>query len=273
MAAVPPGALVRSVGDMWDVSTYAAGLAALIVLVTLVWIVSLALRNASIIDPFWPLLFLVAVVVYATFSDQPAGGRRFLIIALVAVWAMRLAGYLFWRAWGEEEDYRYQAMRAKAGDSFPVRSLLTVFWLQGVLAWIVSLPLLAAVDGSRPLDGRTGWGSQSSLSDGCSRPGVTGNSRSSRRIQRTRVGSWDRGLWAYTRHPNYFGNFAMWWGFYLVALSAGGWWSIIGPLLMSFLLLRVSGVAMLEKTIGSRRPGYDDYVRKTNAFFPGPRSS
>ena len=258
---------------MWDASTYAAGLAALIAVVTLVWIVSLVLRNASIIDPFWSLLFLVAAVVYATFSDQPAGGRRFLIIALVAVWAMRLAGYLFWRAWGEEEDYRYQAMRAKAGDSFPVRSLLTVFWLQGVLAWIVSLPLLAAVDGSRPLGWpdwlglavfAVGWvfeaGSDWQLARFKADPTNTG------RVL-------DRGLWAYTRHPNYFGNFAMWWGFYLVALSAGGWWSIVGPLLMSFLLLRVSGVAMLEKTIVNRRPGYDEYVRTTNAFFPGPRRS
>ena len=79
------------------------------------------------------------------------------------------------------------------------------------------------------------------------------------------------GLWSLTRHPNYFGDFCIWWGFYLFALSAGGWWTIVAPLLMSFLLLKVSGVAMLEKDIGERRPEYAAYVKETNAFFPGPR--
>ena len=83
----------------------------------------------------------------------------------------------------------------------------------------------------------------------------------------------DRGLWRYTRHPNYFGDFCVWWGFYLLAASAGAWWSIPGPLLMSLLLLKVSGVSLLEKDIGERRPAYAQYVRRTNAFFPGvPRT-
>ena len=83
----------------------------------------------------------------------------------------------------------------------------------------------------------------------------------------------DRGLWRYTRHPNYFGDFCIWWGFYLLAASAGAWWSIPGPLLMSLLLLKVSGVSLLEKDIGERRPAYAEYVRRTNAFFPGvPRT-
>ena len=80
----------------------------------------------------------------------------------------------------------------------------------------------------------------------------------------------DKGLWRLSRHPNYFGNFTLWWGFFLLALSAGGWWTIVSPLLMSFLLLKVSGVALLEKDIGDRRPEYRDYIRRTNAFFPGP---
>jgi steroid 5-alpha reductase family enzyme len=80
----------------------------------------------------------------------------------------------------------------------------------------------------------------------------------------------DRGLWRHTRHPNYFGDFCIWWAFYFFAVAAGGWWSFVGPLLMSFLLLRVSGVVLLEKDIGRRRPGYRDYVLRTNAFFPGP---
>jgi steroid 5-alpha reductase family enzyme len=83
----------------------------------------------------------------------------------------------------------------------------------------------------------------------------------------------DRGLWRHTRHPNYFGDFCVWWGLYLLALSAGAWWSIVGPLIMSFLLLRFSGVRLLERDIGERRPAYAEYVRRTNAFFPGPRKA
>jgi steroid 5-alpha reductase family enzyme len=79
----------------------------------------------------------------------------------------------------------------------------------------------------------------------------------------------DRGFWRYTRHPNYFGDFAVWWGLYLIAASAGGWWSFAGPMLMSLLLMRVSGVTLLEKDIGERRPQYADYIKRTNAFFPG----
>jgi steroid 5-alpha reductase family enzyme len=83
----------------------------------------------------------------------------------------------------------------------------------------------------------------------------------------------DRGLWRHSRHPNYFGEFCVWWGFFVIALGSGGWWSIVSPLLMSVLLLRVSGVTLLEKDIGHRRPGYAAYAARTNAFFPGPRRS
>jgi steroid 5-alpha reductase family enzyme len=79
----------------------------------------------------------------------------------------------------------------------------------------------------------------------------------------------DRSLWRYTRHPDYFGDFCVWWGFYMMALSAGAWWSVLGPLLMWVLLMRASGVTLLERAIGGRRPKYHDYIRRTNAFFPG----
>jgi steroid 5-alpha reductase family enzyme len=80
----------------------------------------------------------------------------------------------------------------------------------------------------------------------------------------------DTGLWRYTRHPNYFGDFCVWWGIFGTSLAGGAWWSIVGPLVMTALLMRYSGAGLLEKTIGRRRPGYDEYVRRTNAFFPGP---
>lgn len=255
---------------MWDLSAFLSGLGVLLAITTVVWLVSLPLRDASIIDPVWSMLFLGAVLTYAATTSASDGPRRTLIIGLVALWALRLFGYLVWRAWGKAEDYRYQAMRAKAGAAFPIRSLATVFWLQATLAWVVSLPLLAAVDGEPGLGVvdvvgvivfAVGWVFETfgdlQLSRFKADPANAGTVMS-------------RGLWRYTRHPNYFGNFAMWWGFYLIALAAGGWWSILGPALMSFLLLRVSGVAMLEKTIGTRRAGYDEYVARTNAFFPGP---
>ncbi len=255
---------------MWDLSAYLLGLAVLLAITTLVWLVSLALHNASIIDPVWPLLFLAAVLTYASATDAPDGDRRALVVALVAAWAVRLGGYLTWRAWGKEEDYRYQAMRRRAGDAFPAKSLFTVFWLQAVLAWIVSLPLLAAVHGAPEL-GWLDWAGGAVFAVGWVFEAVGDAQLARFKADPGNQGRvMDQGLWRYTRHPNYFGNFMMWWGLYLIGLAAGGWWAVPGPLLMSFLLLRVSGVAMLERTIGRRRPGYDEYVAATNAFFPGP---
>ncbi|OOO01771.1 MAG: hypothetical protein USCGTAYLOR_02004 [Chromatiales bacterium USCg_Taylor] len=139
-----------------------------------------------------------------------------------------------------------------------------------MLAWIISLPLLAAVAGNAPLN----------LLDIVGVPiaifGVTFESLADWQLARFKADPThrgrvlDTGLWRYTRHPNYFGEFCVWWGFYLIALAAGGWWSIVSPLLMSFLLLNVSGVVLLEKDISQRRPGYRDYITRTNAFFPGP---
>jgi steroid 5-alpha reductase family enzyme len=257
---------------MFDLTAYLIGLGVLIVVATLVWVVSLVLRDASIVDLVWSVLFFVAVVTFALTTGAPAGSRRWLVIILVGLWALRLTSYLTWRNWGEPEDYRYQEMRRNAGAGFPLRSLFSVFWLQAGLAWIVSAPLLAAVDGEPALGfldliGLVLWAvglffetaGDAQLARFKADPGNAGKVM-------------DRGLWRYTRHPNYFGDFLVWWGFFAIGLAAGGWWSIYGPAVMSFLLLRVSGVAMLEKTISTRRPGYEEYVRSTNAFFPGPKS-
>jgi steroid 5-alpha reductase family enzyme len=144
-----------------------------------------------------------------------------------------------------------------------------VFLLQGALAWVISLPLLAAVAGIMPL----------ALLDGVAAVvvlfGILFESIADAQLAafKARPDSqgqvMDTGLWRYTRHPNYFGECCVWWGFYLFAVSAGGWWSIVSPLLMTILLLRVSGVTLLEKDIGERRPAYRDYVQRTNAFIPG----
>ena len=246
----------------------ACGLAAMLALGLLTWVVSFFKADVSIVDSVWSLLIFSGGVVYAA-ALPAAGPRAFLVLGLAALWALRLAVYITWRNRGEPEDHRYQAIRARNQPRFEWKSLYLVFVLQAVLAWIVSLSLFAGVAGvSAP-----GW------------LDIAGTAVVLFGIAFETAGDWqlarfkcdpasagrvmDRGLWRYTRHPNYFGEFCVWWGFYLIALAAGGWWTIVSPVLMSVLLLKVSGVTLLEKDIGERRPAYREYVARTNAFFPG----
>ncbi len=253
---------------MFDFDTWLLALVALAAFGVAGWLVSLARRNVAIVDSMWSIMFLIAAVAYGYAAD--AGPRATLVLLLVALWSIRLAAYITWRNWGEDEDYRYQAIRRNNSPNFEFKSLYIVFGLQAGLAWFISLPLLAAITGTQPIGildfvgvllWIVGFVFESlgdlQLAHFKADPGNRG------KVLRT-------GLWKLTRHPNYFGDFCVWWGFYLLALSAGGWWSIASPLLMSFLLLKVSGVAMLEKDIGKRRPDYAEYVATTNAFFPGP---
>lgn len=233
------------------------------------WLVSLVRNDVSIVDSLWSLMFLLSAAVYALIAEN-SGPREVLVLALTGLWAVRLSAYITWRNHGEPEDYRYQEIRRNNEPGFRFKSLYIVFVLQALLAWVISLPLLAAISGASgpgPLDyaGIALWATGMCFE-------AIGDIQLSRfksnPANRGKV--LDSGLWRFSRHPNYFGNFAIWWGFYLVALSAGGWWTIISPLLMTFLLLKVSGVALLEKDISGRRPAYRDYIRRTNAFFPGP---
>lgn len=244
------------------------GLVALLALVFCTWLVSFAKRDVSIVDSVWSVMILLAGVVYAAVQLAPAE-RMWWVLALLAVWAIRLGGYITWRNWGESEDHRYQAIRARNQPNFEWKSLYLVFILQAVLAWIVSLALLAAIGSERA------WGWLDTLGAVVVVFGIVfealGDAQlaafKARPENRGQVMS--RGLWRYTRHPNYFGEFCVWWGFYLMAVSTGGWWAILSPLLMSVLLMKVSGVTLLEKDIGERRPAYRDYIASTNAFFPG----
>lgn len=256
---------------MFDITAYLIGLLVVVAITTGIWIVSLNKRDASIVDLFWSVLFIAAGATYALMTDETNGTRTLLMLVLVTTWGLRLASYLTWRNWGEEEDFRYQAMRSKHGDRFPVSSLYRVFWFQAGLAWIVSAPLLAAADSTNSLGvfdflGLAIWLAGfffESFGD-FQLAQFKANPENEGRVL-------DSGLWGLTRHPNYFGDFMVWWGFYLIAVSAGGWWSISGPIAMSILLLRVSGVAKLERTITSRRPEYAEYIENVNAFFPGPK--
>lgn len=233
------------------------------------WLVSIPLRDVSIVDSLWSLMFLVAGLVYLAVSGSETP-RALILLTLVAVWALRLAIYITWRNHGAGEDRRYQQIRRNNEPGFVWKSLFIVFVLQALLAWIISLPLLAAINSSAPLGlldlcGIALWGVGFMFEAG-------GDYQLARfKADPANKGKvMDRGFWRYTRHPNYFGDFCIWWGFYLIALAGGGWWSIVAPALMSFLLLRVSGVALLEKDISERRPEYQAYIRRTNAFFPGP---
>ena len=253
---------------MFDLNLYLTALAGLSIIVTVTWIAGTIKRDVSIVDSVWSLLFLAAVFIYVQRSGvkSPRDGW---LLALVTLWAARLCIYLTWRNWGEPEDHRYVKIRASNQPNFAFKSLFIVFLLQGVLAWIVSLPLLAAANSTAPLNVLDYLGILVVLF-GTWFEGVADTQLASFKSDpRHRGQVMDRGLWRYTRHPNYFGEFCVWWGFYLLALPAGGWWSLPGPLLMSVLLLKVSGVTMLEKDIAERRPAYLDYIQRTNTFFPG----
>jgi steroid 5-alpha reductase family enzyme len=237
-----------------------------------VWVVSLVRRDASLVDRVWGLAFVVLAATYAVLGDG-AGPRTMLLLALVSVWGLRLSGYITWRNWGDGEDKRYRAMRRRAGGSFAARSLVTVFWLQAVLAWLISLPLLAATTAREP----AGLGWLDYLGVAVWLVGFLFEAVGDAQLQRfladpaNRGKVMDRGLWRYTRHPNYFGDTTLWWGYFLIALATGAWWAALGSALMTLFIVKVSGVALTERNMGeSSREGHAEYVRRTNAFFPGP---
>jgi steroid 5-alpha reductase family enzyme len=236
---------------------------------TCVWLLSLPRRDASVVDIFWGLGFVFVAWAGYSFGDGLIE-RRALLGVLVSLWGLRLTLYLAKRNGGKPEDYRYQAMRRHHGAAFPLRSLFIVFWFQGLVAWLVSLPLQASALSHSGLSWLDAVGVLLWFI------GILFESIGDAQLSRFKADPSNEGkvmrsgLWRYTRHPNYFGDFLLWWGFGLIALSAGAAWSLIGPVLMTFFLLWVSGVALLEKTITRRRPEYEEYIRQTSAFFPWP---
>jgi len=251
-------------------SVLARSAVAIATMMTAVWLLSLWLKDASIVDLAWGMGF---VIVAWTAYGLANGARSMVLPVLVTIWGLRLSGYLFWRNHGKPEDYRYLAMRQKWGGSFPIVSLLTVFLLQGLVMWVVSLPVQAgtalAIE-SRP------WVLASGVVVWC--VGLFFESFGDWQLARFKSDPQnsgrvlDSGLWRFTRHPNYFGDFLVWWGLYVVAMSqCDAWWTIVGPAAMSVFLVRVSGVALLETKLTTTKPDYAAYVSRTNAFFPGPR--
>jgi len=256
---------------MIAMATWAQALPAIAALALAAWIVATWRGNAGLVDIFWSLFFLAAAITYAALAQSTPRGM--LVAALVAIWAVRLAGYLAWRNWNAPEDHRYRAIRARNEPGFAWKSLYLVFGLQGVLAWLIAAPLSVAI-GSTEGPGVLDAVGAALVIFGIGFETVADAQLATFKAEPTnRQKVLDTGLWSYTRHPNYFGEFCVWWGFFAIAASVGGGWTVFSPLLMSLLLLKVSGVALLERDIGERRPGYREYVARTNAFFPGPRRS
>ncbi|MXW42612.1 MAG: DUF1295 domain-containing protein [Acidimicrobiia bacterium] len=247
------------------------GVSALVIVgfMLVVWGISVAIRDVSIVDISWGFGF-VAVAWTAMVVTGGHGVRMVFLVAMVTVWGLRLTIYLAIRNIGKGEDYRYQAMRRRAGDRFWLISLGRVFGLQGAVMWVVSLPLQIGISES---------------SKGVEVLWVIGAVIFVVGLLFEAVGDWqlarfkanpnnagtimDQGLWRYTRHPNYFGDATVWWGIGLVAASVPiGIVGLIGPAIMTWLLLKVSGVAMLERGLHKRRSGYSEYVERTSAFIP-----
>jgi steroid 5-alpha reductase family enzyme len=238
------------------------------------WWLSLALKNASIVDVGWGLGFvLVAWIVHANVDGNE--DRQRLLVAMTTLWGLRLAVHLFVRNHGKGEDYRYRAMRKQWGPRFPLISLGTVFLLQGVLMWIVSLPVQLGQVRRTPDLGALAWIGVAIWAIGLFFEVVGDAQLAAFKKDPTSAGKvMDRGLWKYTRHPNYFGDACVWWGIALVAAETTvGRWGLIGAATMTFLLRRVSGVTLLEKSLVKRRAGYTEYVARTSPFIPRPPRS
>lgn len=268
----PERAYSRNVADTSTVLLAAFVTIACLMLAT--WSLSLLRRDASIVDIVWGLGF-VLVAWAAKFVTGASGSGNWLLLAMVTVWGVRLAGYLAKRNLGKGEDFRYQAMRRKHGERFAIVSLYTVFGLQGALMFVVSIPVTmgqrntGAGAGFVALLGFIVWAVGMYFE-------AVGDAQLARfkRDPENAGQIMDQGLWALTRHPNYFGDAMVWWGLAIVGSSQGaGVWAFLGAAVMTVLLVRVSGAAMLDRLLAKRKPGYADYMARTSGFIPMPKQS
>ncbi|MGB3717633.1 MAG: DUF1295 domain-containing protein [Candidatus Promineifilaceae bacterium] len=253
------------------VSVYLGGLVIFLAFMTLLWVASVILKDASIIDPF--LGFSFVIVGWFYFVRTPGGDeiRKNLLVVLVTLWGLRLSLFLLWRNWGHGEDFRYKAFRRKYGpDRYWWISFFQTFMLQGTLAWIISSSLLGAqVQGG-------GLKLFDYLGIGIWTIGIIFEAGSDFHLARFKADPANQGkllttgFWRYTRHPNYFGDAACWWGYGLMSIAAGSYIASLGAVVMTVIINRVSGVALLEKSLNLDKPGYEAYASRTSAFIPLP---
>ena len=249
---------------------YLSALLVILSMMTLLWLISIWIKNVSIVDLFWGFGFVLAGWIYFV-GTQGFETRKVLLTCMVTLWGLRLSIYLAWRNHGKGEDFRYRKFREEYGEGrYWWISFFQTFMLQGLLLWLISAPLLGAqfyAGDSRPgiLDfaGVLIWiigfvfeaGGDIQLARFKAKPENKG------KVLNT-------GFWHYTRHPNYFGDAAVWWGYALICMAAGSYIPVLGSVLMTALIVKVSGVALLEKSLKSTKPAYQDYVSKTSAFIP-----
>jgi steroid 5-alpha reductase family enzyme len=255
---------------MTFLNIYAQTLLVILVLMTTLWIVSVVIKNVSIVDIFWGFGFVITAAFYFLRTDgfEP---RKILILSLAAIWGLRLSIYLAWRNIGKGEDFRYKEFRRKYGENrYWWVSFFQTFLLQGVLMWLISAPLLGAQFYSHndslgffDFAGLLIWligfsfeaGGDYQLAVFKANPSNKGKVLNS-------------GFWRYTRHPNYFGDSAVWWGFGLICLAGGSYVPVLGSILMTALIIKISGVALLEKSLKEQKPQYKEYIDKTSSFIP-----
>jgi len=251
---------------------YLSGFLPVLVLMTVLWMVSARLKNAGIVDIYWGIGFII-LAMYYRINTQGSPLRKNLLLIMVCLWGLRLAIHIAHRNWGKGEDFRYRQFRQKYG---PHRywwiSFFQVFLLQGLLMWLISAPLLGAQfyssrAGLNIIDilGLLLW-----LTGFIFEAGGDVQLNRFKKNPQNRGKVMDKGLWKYTRHPNYFGDSCIWWAYGLLSLAGGSYIPLYGPVIMTLLLLKVSGVALLEKTLQETKPQYRDYVAKTSPFFPLP---
>lgn len=240
----------------------------ILVLMTLLWVLSLILKNSSIVDIFWGTGFVIIIWAAMLLTPEAASIRRNILAAMVTIWGFRLSIHVFVRNHGKPEDFRYQVWRKEAGKSWWWRSFFKVFFLQGFLMWIISTPLIAVHESTRPIF----WLDYVSIFVWL--VGFFFEAVGDAQLARFKSNPANKGkvlntgVWRYSRHPNYFGDATQWWGFFLSSLAAGAWWTIFSPIIMTTLLLRVSGVTLLEKTLREEKPGYKEYSETTSEFIP-----
>jgi len=249
---------------------YLSGLAVIMLMMTILWIASIIIKNVSIVDIFWGFGFVLTSAIYFLKTDG-LEIRKILLMTMVAIWGLRLSVYLAWRNIGKGEDFRYQKFRKDYGEHrYWWVSFFQTFLLQGVLMWLVSAPLLGAQyyftdKGLGILDfaGIVVWltGLIFEAGGDCQLARFKADPANKGKVLNT-------GLWRYTRHPNYFGDSAVWTGYALICLAAGSYIPVLGSVLMIALIIKVSGVALLEKSLTSAKPGYKEYVETTSAFIP-----
>lgn len=240
--------------------------------VTLLWLISIPLRDVSIIDMFFPGLLVAITLVTYWFADG-AETRKKLVVILVLIWAVRITIHLIRRNWGHGEDPRYTKLRAWVKDdkAFAWLSLRKVFLLQGLVIWLVSLPVQVSQVYKEPsVLGVAAW-----IGVGLWCLGFLFESVADYQLTKFRADSAKKGtvlcsgLWRYSRHPNYFGELCVWWGLFLIACdSLVGVPTIVGAILYTYLIINVTGVRTLEKKLARELSNYEQYMQTTSSLIP-----